>query len=92
MTAGRADTRATATWTSLALGSVALVLVIVGVGNAGRYIWPSYLILALAAWLVCAPYVHRYADSSAPYWTRIILGVILSLLAVWRIRDRPGKG
>jgi hypothetical protein len=81
-----------AMWTSLAVGSVALVLVIVGLGNIRRYIWSSYLILALAAWLVCAPYVNRYADSSAPYWTHIVLGVILSLLAVWRIRDRPGKG
>jgi hypothetical protein len=80
----------TAMWTSLAVGSVALVLV--GLGNAARNRWASYLILALAAWLVCAPYVHHYTDSSAPYWTHIVLGVTLSLLAVWRIRDRPGKG
>jgi hypothetical protein len=81
----------TALWNALAVGAVAFVLVLIGLGNIGRYIWPSFLNLALAAWLICAPYVLGYADRDAPYWVNVVLGGFIALLAIWRIRDRPGR-
>ncbi len=81
----------TALWNSLAVGAVSLVLALFGLGNIGRCVWPSYLHLGLGAWLVCAPYLLGYADRETPCRIDLALGGVFAVLAIWRIRDRPGR-
>lgn len=47
--------------------------------------------LVLGAWLLAAPWILGFAAIGATAWTAWIVGILVVILAVWKLRDLRGQ-
>jgi hypothetical protein len=72
----------TAAWNAAAIG-VAVALAAMAALVAFQT-WEEWVTAALAAWLLVSPYVLGFFEMQAAAWNHIVVGLLVSALAVWR--------
>lgn len=77
-----------ALWNSMGVGFSLFVLTGIRLDNLHSK-WPSYVDMALSAWLVLAPFAMGYAGMAVPLINCLIPASVICLLASWSIIDSP---
>ena len=47
--------------------------------------------IVVGAWLFVAPWILGFAAMGAAAWTARIAGIVIVVLAVWKLRELPGR-
>lgn len=74
---------------SLVAGVAVLVLAGLRLADVPHRVWPSWVNLALGVCLALAPFVVGQDWPYQARWNGIALGIVVSLLAAWGLRDTP---
>jgi hypothetical protein len=55
-------------------------------------VWEEWVLLALGAWLIVAPFLLGYATMPAAMWNSIIVGLLVGADSVWSLVVMLGRG
>jgi hypothetical protein len=55
-------------------------------------VWEEWVLLALGAWLIAAPFLLGYASMPAAMWNSIIVGLLVGADSVWSLIVMLGHG
>jgi hypothetical protein len=55
-------------------------------------VWEEWVLLALGAWLIAAPFLLGYASMPVAMWNSIIVGLLVSADSVWSLTVMLGHG
>lgn len=86
------DFSTTALWNHLLVGAgVAILAASREFGEGYRHATPSWVNAILGLWLLIAPMALNYADVTDAFWNSIIMGLIVTTLALWSALSTPRK-
>ncbi len=71
-----------ATWNTLIVGIVVLILAAIRAGYPLRNVGLSWINLLLGIWLIISPWVLSYRGSTTPVGNDVILGIIVGILGI----------
>ena len=75
-------------WNAYILGAGVMIFALFALSDARR--WEEWVNLALALWLLIAPFVLRYYRTDAfASWNQIIVGALIGVDAIWALVQRP---
>lgn len=75
-------TQPNAVTNDIILGIVIGILALIRVFSPLRSTWLSIINILLGLWLIAAPFVLGYTNST-PFWNDIIVGIIVAVMALW---------
>lgn len=70
------------------LGIVIAILALVRMTNH-QLVWPSWLTLVAALWLIVSPFVLGYSGIAQVIWNDIIAGIVVGALAITSAAGNP---
>jgi hypothetical protein len=83
-----------AVWNQVVIGIAVATLALVRAAAPAKFAGLSWTNFVLGAWLVVAPFVLRYNDTTNTaliYWNDIIVGVLILALAAWSAMATPKR-
>lgn len=78
-----------ALWNDIVVGVLVAGIAVVRVSGAYRATWLSWTNVVLGVWLIAAPFVLGYSDTTAALWNDIVVGVIIAGLGAWSAMASP---
>lgn len=52
--------------------------------------WLSWVTLVLGVWLIVSPFVLGYWRVTSALWSQMVVGVLISLIALWQVVEGGG--
>ncbi len=78
-----------ATWDSIIVGCVVLVLAAIRVAAPLRNVGLSWVNFLLGIWMIISPFVLRLQDAPVVVRNDVVLGIIVAVLAIWSALATP---
>lgn len=72
-------------WTSLALGGVVLVISVLEGVRRGQDMWEYWVATIAGIGAVVAPFIFRFDNITAAFWTTLGVGVLLAILSASKV-------
>lgn len=72
-------------WNAWGAGVVLGVLAIATLAMFAE--WEEWASLIVGLWLIASPWLLGFSTSSNPMWTHVVLGVLVTALAIWAVWD-----
>lgn len=82
---------AAAMWNEIVVGAIVLAVGLVRLTQPQKMRGISWVNAVLGVWLIAAPFVLNYHTAGYAMWNDVVLGVLITALAVWSALPVSGK-
>lgn len=83
------NTLQVATWDTVIVGIIVLVLAWIRAANPIRLVGLSWINLLLGIWLIASPFALTYSNMPKATWNNVVFGVVVIILAIWSAAATP---